>query len=259
MAGAFSSAFSSAFDIATGVSFNAASNSGDQSAVTSVTISVPWADPNRMLAIDVPFMGAAGTVSTMTYGGANCTLIGSQNVVGGTGRIEQWRIIGSDSGAPAVGTNSLVVTYSGVIADTSVNCVSYTGVDQTTPTEAAAGNSGINAGTATDATVVVTPVTDQCWVHFGLATSQTSGVASANTSRNLVTGAGGTGGDSDTGVLVSPPASQTGRWTGQGITSAWATAGYAIRPVQAVSTFTSWGEMNIEPDRLRRGSEMVAY
>jgi hypothetical protein len=217
----------------TGIAFDAASNSGNQSAVSSVSFSVPWNGSNRMLTIDVPFMGAAGTVSTITYGGATCTLIGAQNVVGGTGRIEQWRICQNDSGAPAAGANTLVVTYSGVIADTSVNCVSYTNVNQSLPTEAWNGNSGINAGTGTNATVVVTPIADKTWIHYGLATSQTSGIASSNTSRNIVTGAGGTGADSDSGAQITPASAQTGTWTGEGITAAWATAGYAIRPTSA--------------------------
>lgn len=213
--------------------FDAAANSGDQAAVSSVSVSAVWSGNNRMLAIDVAFMGAAGSVSSITYGGAACTLVGAQSVVGGTGRIEQWRIIQSDSSAPAAGSNTLVVTYSGVIADTSVSWVSYTNVHQTTPTEAWNGNSGINAGSPTDATVVVTPVADLDWCHFAMATSQTSGIASSNTSRNIVTGAGGTGADSDTGTFVSPASAQTGRWTGNGITSAWAAAGYAIRPLSA--------------------------
>jgi hypothetical protein len=211
-----------------------AANSGNQSAVSTVTTSATW--QKDFLAIDVPFMGAAGTVSTMTYGGANCTFIGAQNVVGGTGRVECWGIKGSDSGAPAAGSNTLVVTYSGVIADTSVQWTSYTGVDQTTPTEAFHGNSGINSGSATNATDVVTPTTDKCWPHWALACNQTSGVASSNTSRNVVTGAGGTGADSDSGGAISPASAQTGTFTGMGITTAWAVAGYAVRPVQAVVT-----------------------
>lgn len=219
--------------IATLIAFDAASNSGDQSAVSSVSMSVAWNGTNRMLAIDVPFMGAAGTVSSMTYGGATCTLVGARNVVGGTGRVEQWRICQNDSGAPAAGSNTLVVTYSGVIADTSVDCVSYTNVNQVSPTEAWNGNSGINAGSATDATVVVTSTTDNCWFHYAMASSQTSGMASSNTSRNIVTGAGGTGADADSNAVISPAGAQTGRWTGNGITSAWAVGGYAIKPFVA--------------------------
>lgn len=219
----------------TGIAFDAASNSGDQAAVSSITFNVPWSGTDRMLAVDANFMGAAGTVSSVTYGGATCSLIGAQNVVGGTGRTENWRIIQADPGAPATGSNSLVVTLSGVIADMSVSCVSYTGVDQTSPTEAWAGNSGINAGSGTDATDVVTPVTDNTWVHWSCATSQTSGVASSQTLRNTVSGAGGSGLDSDTNALVSPASAQTGRFTGQGITSAWAVGGFAIRPVQTIT------------------------
>ena len=217
----------------TGIQFDGANNSGDKNNVSTVSVSASWAGNNRMLAVDVPFLNAAGSVASMTYGGAACTFINAQNVVGGTGRVEQWRICEKDAGAPGPGANTLVVNYSGVIADTSVEWASYWNVNQSVPIESWNGNSGINAGSATDATVVVTPVTNNCWVHWALATSQTSGIASSNTSRNIVPGLAGTGADSDTGGFISPASAQTGRWTGNGIASAWAAAGYAIRPVFA--------------------------
>ena len=91
------------------VAFDGKGNSGDQAAVSSWSGQAVWLGDYRMLAIDIPFMGAAGTVSAVTYGGGTCTLVGAQNVVGGTGRVEQWRICQNDSGAPPPGSNLLSV------------------------------------------------------------------------------------------------------------------------------------------------------
>ncbi len=215
---------------ALGIQFDAAANSGYQAAggANPFTVSASWNGSNRMLSIDVSILSVTDTVTAMTYGGAVCTFVGAQNVVGGVGRVEQWRICQNDSGAPGAGSNTLSVTLSGSVAY-SIEWTSYTGVNQATPTEAFSGNSGVNAGSATNATVVVTPVTNLDWVHAALATSQSSGIASSQRSRNVVAGALGTGANADTGP-ISPVAAQTMTWTGEGVTSGWATAGYGIVP-----------------------------
>ena len=211
-----------------GIQFDAASNSGYQSAASSLSWSHTWSGTNRFLAIDIAMLSVTDTVTAMTYGGANCTFIGAQNVVGGTGRIECWRICQNDSGAPSTGANTISVTLSGSLACAGA-AVSYTTVSQTTPTEAFAGNSGINTGSATNATVVITTTVANDWVHAALATNQSSGIGSSQTSRNIVAGTLGTGADADTGPNASPGA-QTMTFTGEGITSAWAVAGYGIVP-----------------------------
>lgn len=234
--------------------FVSAANSGDLAATSSFSGSVTWSNGSRGLFVTVPFMGAAGSVSMMTYGGASCTFIGAQNVVGGTGRVELWRILQGDAGAPASGVNTLVVTYSGVIADTSVQWECLGNVHQTMPTEGFSGNSGINTGSAADATDVVIPIANNDWVMWGLVTSQMSGISSSNTGRNLVTGAGGMGGQSDTGGLISPSSPQTGRWMGNGITSAWAVVGVAVR-----NTLASGGPTNRPVNGYEDSTGMLVY
>src|ERR1700722_1083598 len=216
-----------------GISFDAASNSGYQAATSSLSWSHTWTGSNRFLAIDVSMLSVTDTVTAMTYGGANCTLVGAQNVVCGTGRGENWRICQNASGAPATGANTISVTLSGSLACAGT-ATSYTSVNQSVPTEAWNGNSGINAGTGTNATVVVTTIANNDWVHAGLATNQSSGIASSQTSRNIVAGTLGTGANADTGP-ITPAAAQTMTWSREGITSAWAVGGYAIRPTSAPS------------------------
>lgn len=211
-----------------GIQYDAVSNSGYQSATSSLSWSHIWNGSNRFLAIDISMLSVTDTVMTMTYGGANCTFINARNVVGGTGRIENWRICQQDSGAPAAGSNTISVTISGSLACAGT-AVSYTGVSQSSPTEGWAGNSGINVGTGTNATVSVTTVKNNDWVHAALSTSQSSGISSSQTSRNVVAGTLGTGANSDTGP-ITPAGSQTMTFTGEGLTSVWAIAGYGIVP-----------------------------
>lgn len=220
--------------VVTGIAFDAASNSGYQTLVSSLSWAHIWTGTNRMLSIDVELLSVNDTVTAMTYGGATCTLVGTQNVVGGTGRVECWRICQNDPSAPAAGSNTIAVTISGSVACAGT-AVSYTNVNQTTPTEAFAGNSGINTGTSTNATVAVTTITNNDWVHAALATNQSSGIAASQTSRNVVSGAAGTGANSDTGP-ITPAATQTMTFTGEGITAAWAIAGYGIIPFGSAVT-----------------------
>lgn len=213
-----------------GVAYDNVSNSGYQAATSSLSWSHTWntwTAGGAMLSIDVHLLSVNDTVTALTYGGATCTFIGAQNVVGGTGRVECWRICQGDSGAPASGSNTVSVTISGSLACAGT-AVSYTGVNQSTPTEAFNGNSGINAGSATNATVVVTTVTNNDWVHAAIATNATA-ITASQTARNNVTGTLGSGADSDTGPIS--PSAQTMTYTGEGITSAWAIAGYGIVPV----------------------------
>ncbi len=215
----------------TSIQFDAVSNSGYQAATSSLSWSHTWSGSSRMLSVDISMLSVTDTVTAMTYGGANCTFIGAQNVAGGVGRVESWRICQNDPSAPAAGANTISVTISGSLACTG-EAVSYKNVNQSFPVESYNGNSGINAGSGTDATVAVTPIANNTWIHAALATSQSSGITPSQTSRNVVAGALGTGANSDTGP-ISPAALTTMTFTGEGLTSSWAIGGYAIRPLVA--------------------------
>ena len=144
------------------VAYDASSNSGFKSNVTSASWSHTWSGSNRMLSIDVATLGVTATVSAMTYGGATCTFIGGQTITGG-GRVESWRICQDDTGAPATSANAVNVTLSATVSVVGMG-VSYTGVGQASPTEVF--NS--NQGSSTSATVVVTTVANNDWVHASL-------------------------------------------------------------------------------------------
>ncbi len=209
---------------------DAPTNSGYQSAASSLSWSHVWVGDNRCLSIDVHLLSVNDTVTALTYGGATCTKVGVQNVTGGTGRVECWRIHSADSGAPGMGSNTIAVTISGSLACAGT-AVSRTGVDPTTPTEAFNSASGINVGAA-DATVTITTSTDNCWVHGAVATNDTS-ITANQTGRNNVSGAAGSGADEDTNGVVHPAGSQVISFTNVGALAMWAIAGYGIRPVTA--------------------------
>ena len=219
------------FSLPVGVLFDAANNSGDIAAASSFSGPASWAGTNRMLAIDVSLLGAGVTVTAMTYGGANCTFIGAQTTVTSFGRVEQWRICQFDSGAPAAGANTLAVTLSGSL-EFVVEWASYGGVNQTSPTEGFNSAQATNSGSATDASVAITTVADNDWVHAAVVANDTS-ITAGQTSRNNVAGTLGSGGNEDNNGPKTPAGAVTMSYTGMGITATWAIAGYAIRPLAA--------------------------
>lgn len=152
--------------------FEGAANSGDVAAASSYSGSASWSGNDRFLSVDVSMLGPGVTVTAMTYGGAACTKIGSKSTVTSFGGVECWGIKQSDSGAPAAGANTLAVTLSGSIEFT-VEWASYSGVHQTIPTESFNSAQATNVGAA-DATVNITTVADNDWVHAAIVTDDTS-------------------------------------------------------------------------------------
>lgn len=215
--------------VASGIAFDAAGNSGDQAAASSYSGSASWSGTNRMLAIDVSMLGPGVTVTAMTYGGANCTFIGAQSTITSFGRVEQWRICSSDSGAPGTGANTLSITLSGSLEFTA-EWVSYTGVNQTEPVEAFNSAQATNTGSATNASVVITSISDNCWIHAAITANKTS-ITAGQTTRNNIPGTLGSGANEDNNAVVHPAGSTTMSYSNMGVTTTWAIAGYAIRPV----------------------------
>lgn len=212
-----------------GIQFDAASNSGYQAAASSYSWSHTCTGADRFLAVDVSMLSAGQTVSGITYNGVALSFIGARSTVSSVGRIECWGLI-----APATGSNTIAVTLSGAIASAGA-AVSYTGVNQTTAVEAFNSNQATNVGAA-DATVTITTIADQDWVHATIATNDAS-VTAGQTTRNNVTGAGGSGADEDTGPLAAATG-QAMTYTGVGALSTWAIGGYGIRPVSASTTYS---------------------
>lgn len=213
------------------IAFDAKSNSGYQSGTSSASWTHTCTGSDGFLAVNVELLSLNDTVSGITYDGVSLTLIGAQNVAGGTGRVEQWGLVN-----PATGANSIGVTMSGFLLWVAT-AVSYTGVDQTTPAEAWNGNSGL-APVGGVNSVIVTTVEANDWIIAALSTNAAGTYITSGggfNSRNKVTGSGGTGADEDTGPIASPGAN-TMTYSNSLSSSSWAMAGYGIRPAAVAPT-----------------------
>lgn len=226
----------------TGVTFDSAANSGYQAASGNYTFNrTVAANSNRHLIIAVEILSVPGTTVTSVTdddGGTNvaATLIGVQNVVAGTGRVEFWQVI-----APVTGTKTIRVILSASVAS-AAGAVSRYNVHQTSPVEGFNGASGINAGVANQPTCTCTTISDNCVIAAAVATSATTVTAgSGKTIRNNVTGTLGSGVDEDTGATpITPPGSTAMAFGGLGITDAWAEVVVAIRSVADAALFQPW-------------------
>lgn len=198
------------------LNFDAASNSGYKTASGSYNWSHTCTGTERCLVVGVAMLSVAGSsVSGITYNGVALTRIGFVASVSGAIRSELWRLI-----APATGAHSIAVTLSASL-DSAACASSFTGVNQTTPTEAANTASATNVGAA-DATVDVTTLTDNDLVIDMVATSDTAiTVGSGQTQRGNVTGTLGSGAMS-TEAKASHGA-VTMSWTAVGALATWST------------------------------------
>lgn len=205
------------------LNFDAASNSGYKTASGSYNWSHTCTGTERCLVVGVAMLSVAGSsVSGITYNGVALTRIGFVASVSGAIRSELWRLI-----APATGAHSIAVTLSASL-DSAACASSFTGVNQTTPTEAANTASATNVGAA-DATVDVTTLTDNDLVIDMVATSDTAiTVGSGQTQRGNVTGTLGSGAMS-TEAKASHGA-VTMSWTAVGALATWSTVSCGLIP-----------------------------
>lgn len=217
--------------LTSGIALDATANSGYQAAQSTYTFNRTVTGSNTFLAVDVSLLSAGQTVTGIVddFGGANTamTLIGAKSTVSSVGRVELWGVAN-----PTAGTKTIQVNLSGSIAS-AATAVSYTGVHQTSPTEAFNSAQATNVGAA-DATVDITSVADNCWIHGAIATDDAS-VTANQTSRNNVTGAGGSAANEDNNGPKTPAGAVTMSYTGVGALATWAIGGYAIRPIAASS------------------------
>lgn len=237
-----------------GIAFDAASNSGYQAAQSTYTFNRTCTGTNLYLTVDVAILSAGQTVTSVVDdsggGNVNMVFLGARSTVTSFGRIESWGLAG-----PATGTKSIQVNLSSTVIS-AASAVSYSNVNQISPTEGFNSNQATNVGAA-DATVSITSVADNCWIHAAVATDDAS-ITANQTSRNNVTGAGGSGADEDTGP-ITPAASTAMSYTNIGALATWAIVGYAIRPFGSsnLTTATSRFRKNLSGIGTRTGSRQI--
>lgn len=240
--------------VATGIAFDAASNSG--SIAVNIGSTITWnhtcTGSNRFLVVDVGVLSAGQSVTGITYNGVALSLIQAKATVTALGDVETWGLV-----APATGSNSIVVTLSGSGLLSAGEAVSYTGVHQTSPTEGAAGNQATNVG-ATDATVSITSVADQDWIHAAAIANDAAITANQTSRNNLTDSVSNSVADEDFGP--QSPGAKTMGYTGVGAGVTWAIVGFAIRPVGSSSLSTvPWFDLNIYPVQIPSRIDMLCY
>ncbi len=149
------------------IAHDADSNSGVLSNnTTTISWSHTFTGSNRVAYVGCGARDATAnnrTVSAVTVGGASATLIGSHqdNTVPGVPfKMSLWRRI-----APATGAQTIAVDMA-AYNNTRVYCaaVSFTGVDQTTPEDAAATGESTGNATAVGSATPITTVTNNAWL-----------------------------------------------------------------------------------------------
>ncbi len=141
------------------------------------------------------------TVSSVTYNGVNLTHVGTQEDGAALARVEIWSLV-----APDTGTHDVVVNFTDLgHKGASVGVMTFTGVNQTTPTQAFSGDSGLS----TSASTTVASATDD--LVFGVVAVEK-------------------------GTAVTPGAGQTEYWD----IDVNATNGAGTTEAGAASVTTSW-------------------
>ena len=213
---------SGGFETITQVGTPVASNTAQTATTHSFAYNSGVTGTSRVMLVGISYLNANNrAVSSITYGGAAMTLVGDLNYNnGGTTyytRVYIYRLI-----APPTGSNTLDVTWSGALSQGAVvGAITYTGVNQTTPTGTFASASGNNSSPS----VTVTGATGR--LMFGVASGQT-------TSAYTVTG-GGTQlwgsipfSGQTAGNAQSRPGAASVNMTWSGSNSRWAAAGVSL-------------------------------
>lgn len=209
-----------------GITYDAVSNSGIQTG-SSTSWSHTCTGSNLFLAVDVAILNGSGySISSITYNSVAMTLIGSKTSSGsGLFTIFCYGLIN-----PATGSHTVAITLSSS-TNWAAAAVSYAGVHQTTPTE---GFNGDTSDNNTTASVNVTSIADNCWIHAAISAADTS-VTPTQTNRNNVADIiAGSCANEDTGPKT-PAGSQTMSYTDISVFFTWSMAGYAIRNTLATS------------------------
>lgn len=193
------------------IAFDAASSVTPLSLTSPVTWSHTVAGSETLLFVGVILKTPlGGTISGVTYNGTSMTLIDSldgNNIVSNSGfKNSIYYLV-----APAAGSNTVSVSFTGTGASAAGGSISLTGVHQTNPLD----NHACNGSTTGDASVTITPVYNRTWaldnvdIFSGTPTAGASQTARWNNAFN----SGSTIGP------IRPPAATTFSWTG--LTAGW--------------------------------------
>ena len=182
------------------------------------------AGSDRVLLVGISYYDSGDTVSAVTYNSVALTVVSSSTVSNGQYTSTMYRLI-----APATGSNTVSVTFTGSVFDFGAGAVSFTGADQTTPL----GTAVTATGTDTTPTVTVTSASGEIVVdaltivHSGTLTVDGSQSQRWNS-------AGASGHIKYAGSTEAGAATTTMSWSNS-TSQAWAISGVSVKPVASAA------------------------
>jgi len=199
---------------------------------SSLTVSHTTSGADRLMLVGVSINNDGNErVTTLTYGGTALTQIGSQNNGNGS-RVEIWSLV-----APPTGTANVVATFNNRVDERAgMGVVTFTGVDQTTPT------SGFTSDSDESSTASITISSALDELAFAALTS----IEQSSSSPSPGSGVSGLWSFRRGSPLASAGGTKVGAvsvdmsWTLNN-SKKWAIAGLSIKPSAAVSTATLVG------------------
>lgn len=178
---------------------------------------------NRLLLVGVAFAGTDRSISSITFGGASFTYVGSSGV---NRRVEIWKLLN-----PTAGTASIIANWNGS-KDAVFWSGSFTNVDQSTPL----GTFQSASGSSTTPSVTVSSDTGELVVDI-LAADGDAGAISPGGGQTLIC-SGNTGtssGDARGGGSSEPGASSVTMSWSLGNSKNWDLGAVALRAAPALS------------------------
>lgn len=220
------------------IAHDADSNSGAQTTSTSYSWNHTVTGSNTALAVGVDIRGTSCTVSGITYNSVALSLVTGATATNGTRRSESWFLV-----APTTGTNSIAVTLTGCTPSASAGvAVSFTGVAQTSSTEA--GNGATGSASTGPAQVTITSVTDNTFMFVnaisGGTTTSLSALSGQTLSADVALAGTFRGGGGYITAAVTPAGAKTMGFTLNGVSSDnWSATGFALNPAVAATGTSS--------------------
>lgn len=183
---------------------------------------------NRLLLVGVSFAGIDRSISSISYGGASLTYVGSSSV---NRRVEIWKLVN-----PTAGTASLVANWNGV-RDAAFWSGSFTNVDQNTPL----GTFQSASGNSTTPSVTLSSAAGQLVVDVMAAAGDAGAINPGGGQTLICSGNTGTGASNARGGGSSEAgaASVTMSWS-LGSAKVWDLGAIALNPAppQSADVFT---------------------
>jgi len=182
------------------------------------------AGSDRVLLVGISYYDSADTVSALTYNSVAMTVVPSSTVSNGQYTSTLYRLI-----APATGSNTVSVTFTGGVFDFKAGSVSFTGADQTTPL----GTANTATGSSTTPSVTVTSATGEIVLdNLTIVHSGTLSVDGSQTQRWNGTGAAGF--IKGAASTEDGSTSTTMSWSNS-TSQAWAISGVSVKPVASAA------------------------